>query len=812
LRRRPAFALAVLGLLALGLGGTTSVFALFDALFRHPLPFVSTESLVAVFRTSKMPSGNFDGEGPFSLREAEALARESRQLREVTAHFWYTVNLSSSDRGDRAKAAFVSGNYFPLVQLRPAVGRFFSDEESPWSGEGRPVAVLSHRAWQTRFGGSAAVLGQRIRVNNVPLEVIGVAPPKFFGLEAANHIDVFVPLSQAPGLVQLNNDFADAGFFVLSIFGRLQPGATVASAQREVDEIALRLAKLYPDSAGDRRAAVKPFKEAFVGQRERARLRDHVELLGLCSILVLLTCCASLSNLLAIRNEELQRELAIRQAVGSDRTHTLKRLLAEVGLLFGAGWLLSLPASKLLLQVIWQLRPPELADAVLLTRPSSGVALVGLSLTALSGLLAAAGPIYRTLRPELAHRLRFHLPFQAFGQGGIRWGRRFLLVAQLSLVMVSMVAARLVVATLEGVRSTPLGFEPENLLVATVAPGDQGLSPPQAAAFYDQLLAETRALPSVSSAALAENRILRGGVRRYEMFTAGSQEPLLNGSDRAHRLNAITPEYFRTVGIPLVAGRDFSTADRVDGLPVLIVNRALAEAAWPGQSAVGQRLHLEDFKKPPFEVVGVVENSKVRQLGEGTVYFAYQPALQTHSPVMTLHVRTANEPGALLATLRATIERLEPGLPLADALPMTQVLETYYWLEATQAKLASWFAGIALGLALLGVYGVVAHSVQLRRHELGVRQALGATPWSIVGLILGEVALIAGAAVVTGWVISFTLIQPFLQKQFPGIGQMEIASLGWQLALLGSAALLGSLTPAHRAARVPPRVSIGTPS
>ncbi|HEX4955239.1 MAG TPA: ABC transporter permease [Thermoanaerobaculia bacterium] len=806
LRRRPGFSLAVILLVGLAVGATTAVFTVHRALLLKPLPMADLDGVVAIHRTNTA-GGNRTGSDPFSYPQIRDYAHRTSTLAEVGPYFWWWVNFSGGEIPERVAGGFASAELFSILHLVPETGRFFRVDETEPSAE-QDVAVVSHSAWKRLFGGAPDLVGRSIEVNGHSFEVVGVAPAGFAGVEAGADVQVWVPLPAAKRILSFGQSLEDRAVALVRMIARRKPGVSLGTAQSEVAAISERLAVEHAPTDGNHRAWAIDLAHSFVSPRDRNRLESDVRALYLAVLIVLIAACVNISSLLSVRGEELHRELAVRRALGEPRRGLARRLLAEITVLFALGGALGLPTGLWVLAGLWRIRPPELADAAIELGPGPAVYLFAFLVTAVAGLMSTILPLARATRPDLRSSLASPLPLQQRSRPRGRWGRRALVVMQLALAMTSLLTARLFLGKLETARATRLGFDPTNLLTLTLAPGDQGLDPEASRQFFDGLLERTRALAGVESVALAESRLLRGGVTRYEVYPDTATDPLVNGSALAHRRNIVSPGFFTTARIPLVAGRDFDATDCPNCPGAVIVNRRLAEAAWPGQDPIGHQLHLVAPDRPAVTVVGVAENTVYRDLNEEPAFFLYLPASQQQAISMTLHVRTQGEPSALLPPIREAVLELVPGLPIAQAAPMTTWVDRAMARERGLALFYGAFAALTLVLALVGVYGVMAQTVQTRRQELGIRLALGATPAGILAMILGEVALLAAAGTLGGFALTLGVFRPLLASQLAGVAPLELMGYAWQLALLAAAALIGSWTPAHRASRVPPAISL----
>jgi predicted permease len=803
LSRRPGFTAAVVLTLSLGIGCTTAIFTLLKALFLEPLPVTEAERLVTVFRTSAAANGTYTGLNHLSYLDFLDFRERSATLEALALYQWMPVNLSGGVEPERATGMFASAHYFEILGIRPIAGRFF-EPGADRAGEVRPEVVLSHACWRRLFAGDPGVVGRPVQVNGRPFDVVGVAPPGFPGTEINVSVDAWLPALLYPEIAPYRALFDDRGAGLFRVIGRLAPGVSLAQAEAEVLAIAEQLAAEHPAEHERNRARLLPLVEAAIHPRERPSYVSYGWTLAVGVVVVLLVACINVGNLLLVRGAEHGRELAVCQALGADRRRLLRRLFGEFGLLFALGGALALPFGRWSLALLWSLRPPELSQSRLALALDREVllfaALVTLSTMALCGL----PPLWRSSRPDLVASLRPAHGSSPVRSAGGHWGRRILLLGQLTLALVGLLGAGLFLGSLERARRIDLGFNPENLAVLTVAPGDLGLAEDAARAFYQSLLERVGTLPEVKAAALSENRLLRGAVLRYEVYAEGSTEPLSSGDGLMHRANVVSPGFFATAGIPLAAGRDFIAADCLDCPPVAIVNRALAEAAWPGEQAVGRRLHTTSPEEPPIEVVGVAENARYRAVREGPLFFLYFPLSQRVPAGMTLHVRTAGRPEAILPALRREVLALEPGLPVAQAGTMAEFVASALWMERASASLLGAFAFLAVALAVLGVYSTMAYVVRQRRHEIGIRLALGAHRTRIFWMVVGEAALFAAVATVLGGALTLLALRPLVARQLHGAGGLDLPVAGIEILVLLAAALAGSFYPAWRAAGLPP--------
>ena len=805
LRRRPGFTLAAVLLLALGIGSTTAIFTLLDTVFLHPVPAAAPETLISVYRTERDDNGHYGGFDNFSYPIYRDLRDHNRSLAGLAIYQWSAMNLAGGEEPSRVTGTYVSGNYFDVLGLQPLRGRLLrAADDQP----GAPaVAVLSHGCWGRLFGADPGVVGRRVTVNGEAFEVVGIAPEGFRGTELHTSVDVWVPAS-AYGRISAYPEFFELrGVAIFRSFARLRPGVTPRQAEDDLAALARQLARAYPDDVGEMGITTTPFIRSAILPRERGRYEGYGRTLAIAVVLILLVACINVANLLSVRGLERGREIALCLALGASRAQMVRRLLVETLLLFLLGGLLSLPVGRLSLALLWYFRPPEFSQATLDFGLDAPVLAFALAMTLATSVLFGLVPALRASRPDLMSILRDSMSAPPAPRG---WQPRRLLVAgQLALALVALLGAGLFLRSLRGAQRVELGFRPERLVAVTVSPGDQGYSEAVTRQYYRRLLEHVATVPGVASATLSENRLLRGGVLKVQVYLEATGEtPVQSAEGVDHRSNSVVPGFFRTVGIPLIAGRDFRESDCAQCPKVAIINRTMAEALWPGESAVGKRIHITDLGAPEAEVVGVAENAKYRYLHEGPQFFLYVPLSQRFASSMTLHVRTAGDAEAMVPVLRREVQALDANLPLAELDTIDNFVAGALWMERMSASLLGMFGLLALLLAVVGVYGMMAFSVAQRRREIGLRLALGARRSQVLWGVLGEASLVTAIGILIGWGLTYFVLTPVVASQLHGVSPTDPWSYVILTLLLTAAAILSSYLPARRAAGTSPAVSL----
>jgi macrolide transport system ATP-binding/permease protein len=805
LLRRPLFTTGNVLILALGIGSATALFTLVNAIFLNPFPgVVDVESIVAVYRSTKGESGALTGKDNLSYLDYHDVRERNRAFSGFAAYQWWPCNLSGGDRPERVTGMFVSANYFDLLGLQPARGRFFRFPEGETPHQ---VAVLSHGAWQRLFGSDPDILGRNVVVKGLPLTVVGVAPQGFRGTEIHVNVDAWVPISLFPVLSPYSDSFKNRGVLSFRAFGRLRSGVSAAQAGQDLHRLAGELGKEYPKASGDTGFAITSLRDSAILVREQERYHAYTKNLAIAVTLILLVACINVAGLLSARGIERGRELAVFLALGASRASMVRRLLAETVLLFLLGGLVGLPIGRWSLDLLWGFRPPELAQATLDLGLDSRVLTFAFAITLLTSLLFGLVPAVRASRPDLMAVLREGADLAQRPWHGVR-PRNVLVAGQLALALVALLAAAVYLGNLRAVQHLDLGFEPASLLVVTVSPGDQGYSETTAQDYYQRLLDHVSAVPGVRSATLSENRLLRGAVVKNQLYLPGRSDNdlLVSPSASAHRTNVVVPGFFRTVGIALLDGRDFDARDCAKCPRVLIINRTMAERVWPGERAVGKQLVFHGGQK--FEIVGVAEDAKYRYIHDGPEYFLYRPLSQSYVSAMTLHVRTASDPAAMLPTVLREVQKLDPNLPLAEMDTMDHYVAGALWMERMLSSLVGLFGLLTLLLAVVGVYTMMANTVAHRRREIGLRLALGAQRSDVLWTVLREAAAVTAAGVALGWGLAWFLIAPASSSQVQGFSLDSLWGCAGQTLLLAVAAILSSWLPARRAAAISPLASL----
>ncbi|HVS03143.1 MAG TPA: ABC transporter permease [Thermoanaerobaculia bacterium] len=797
---RPGLAATAIVVLALGIGATSGIFTLIDTLLFAPLPGLrDPASLVQVGRTD-------DGEGfdTFSHPWFRTLRQRTSLLAEVAAHATFDVTVQGGDGAERVTLALASGSYFPALGTPFVAGRPLLPADD--AATATPVAVLGEKLAATLFGSARAAVGESVEVGGQPLAVVGVAGGGFRGIDTFDRVQLWAPLSLQPVLLPLGVDLLEShGSVWLELFARLERGASLEAAEAEAQAVAATLAAAHPDAYGGK--GVRLARGLGLGPQSRAEAARFGGILFAVVALVLLIACANVTSLLLVRGAERGREIGVRMALGGSRRRLVRQLLTEALLLAvlggGVALLLSFWSSSVLRLVVAATPAGPAAAENLDLAPNGRMVLFALGLVVGATLLTGIAPALLSTRAALAAALRQGRgPAAAAGSRS----RDLVVVGQLALSLVLLVASGLYLRSLGQYLRVDPGFDAARVAAATVEL-DTRRSPEEAAAAWQRLLEGVGAIPEVEAAALGAPLPLSGG--RLSTRVRPPAELGLEAEEIDVDFRVVSPEYFRTMGLPLLAGRGFTSQDRAGSPPVIVVGEALADRFWPGRDPLGQRLGMSwSDHQEGHEVVGVVADMKYLSLGEDPRRHFYFPlAQQVEGPLfrrLVLHVRTASgDPLRVLPQVRHVARSVDPSLPLIAPRRLDQQLERSIGEVRVPAMLAGWFALVAVLLAVVGLYGAVAYGVRQRLPEIGVRMVLGARRAEVARDVLRQGMIRVAAGLVVGLVLAVGAAH-LLRGTLYGVEAFD--PLTFLLVPLGLAAvtLLALYLPARRAAGVDP--------
>jgi len=781
-RRQPGFVAVALGTLALGIGTATAMFNVVNGVLLKPLPFHDPAALTMIRIEGR-------GGGLFPLPDADylALRADHHAFANVAVYASTSFNFTGSGTPDVLRGAWVSGDFFTTLGVQPAAGRFFAGaDDAPGAAH---MVVLTHRFWTRRFGADPNVIGQTIRLDDVPCTIAGIGPP---GLEFPRQdLDLW-----RNGIIETPTR---RGPFYLTGIGRLRSSEPqgIAAAHANLETAAATLKQQY--GPGDWSFQMLPLTDALVGD-----VRTPLYLLLAAVGFLLLIAIANVANLLLSRSAARQRELAVRLALGASRARIVRQLLTESALLSAAGGalgvLLGIGITTVLLP-LGRTIVPRLAQIEMDWRVLAFAA--GISVAA--GLLFGTAPAMQVSRRDVSSD-----PLRDGQRTGTSRSRRrlqrTLVVAEIALALMLSVGAGLLVRSLIRLQQVELGFRPERLLTFTLAlPRTRYPDEHASRAFYQRLLERLEAMPGVQSAAVAVS-LPPDRVTVTDNFTAEGQQYDIGQSAPVGTLMVASASYFRTLGIPLLAGRLFDDRDRPGGERVVIVSRTLAERYYPGGNAVGRRFRNGGPERPKNEwmrVVGIVGDVKYDGLAAAPAPAFYWPFEQHPWTDQFVVLRTTTEPEAVTGAVRDAVWSIDRELPLALVRTMDELRAAASADSTFRTYLLGSFGALGLMLALVGVYGVMSYAVSQRSHEMGLRAALGARPWDLVALVLRDAGMLAALGIVIGLVGALAVTSVSETLLF-GVTPRDPATFAGVAALLAAAALLASWIPATRAGRSDP--------
>ena len=783
LLRRPGFTLVAAVTLALGIGANTAIFSVVNAVLIRALPYENPDQLVVVWGTQ----GQQRGQGVVYPDYLDWRAR-NRTFTELGAFRSQSVNLTGGDTPERLIGSFVSSSFLRVIGAKMALGRAFTDVETDVATKA-PVAILSYESWQARFGGDPAMVGKTIVINGTTFTVIGVVAPKTQVPLGAP--DVMVPVGYYP-----NAHGLDRGVRGVAAAGRMKPGVTVEAAQRDLSAISKQLEQELPATNAATGADVVGLREMMVG-----RVRESILTIFAAVLVVLLIACANVANLQLARGAARARELSTRAALGAGRRRIAQQLLTESVLLSLIGGVAGIGLAIVLKRALVGLVGPQLPVEPSDIRLDVPVLLFVLAVAVGTGVLFGLVPAWKASRADLNGMLRSR------SAGGLAHvaTRNTLVVIQLALSLALLSSAGLITRSLIALEGVNPGFDSNNLLTAQfrLAAGKYD-TPEKIMGMFDRTLVEIRALPGVEAAALVRASPLSQNGESYPVTIEGGNE--VKVGDKAQMLvNPITPGYFATMRIPVIAGRDVSNEDRTGAIPVIVVNKSFAEATWPGASPIGKRVKIGDDEYRT--IVGVVGDTKHYTLSEAQLLQGYVPHAQRAQIFTSIVVRTSKNPLDLVKPVRAAINRVDRDQPVWRFKSMQQELDGVVGSKKAMMWLTALFAIVALLVAAVGIYGVLSYTMSQRTHEMGIRVALGADARQVRRLVVGEGARLIGVSLVVGLVASLGAAR-LLQSQLFGVGPNDVVTFAVVSVVLAGVAVVACYLPARRASRVDPMTAL----
>jgi len=809
LTKNPAFSLVAILSLALGIGANTTIFTVVNAILLNPLPVKNVARVVEVDTIdskTRVTAANATKLG-MSYVNFQDYARQTQQIFSAMTCVVGPLPLTWSGGAEprQLQGQMVSASFFDLLGLRPAAGRFFLPDEDTKPG-GNNVAVLSYSLWTNKFGASPNTVGQIITINATPFTIIGVAPNGFKGTFTFNNAEeIWVPVSMYPQMLAgfFKDSFNTRRFLATVAYGRLKDGVSISSAEASLKTIAAGLESAYPRDNAGRSVTLTPLAEAAVGVNQRSQITLAGGLMMGIVGLVLLIACVNLANLLLAQAASREKEIGVRAAMGASRGRVIQQLLTESLVLASLSALAGLAIAYIGRSILWSFRPPFIRDNDLDLGFDSHVLLFTLSVALLTAVLIGVAPALKAARPNLIEVLKVG------GRGNtVGWAsspfRSMLVVTEIALAMVALVGAGLFVRSMQNVQRIDPGFESTNLFMFAFDLGALHYDEGRGQQFFRASIERAKASPGVESATIADAPPLIPAFSRT-IFPEG-QDEASGYRGTLTQVNDVTPTFFETLRIPLVAGREFTDSDRADTKQVVIANEAMAKHFWPNENAIGKRFH---FHGDPGmrEIVGVVRNTVENNIGEEPQPVAYLPLAQNYSPAAIMLVRTSGRPEAVISSVRSQVQQLDSNLALTNVQTIGELLGQGLWAPRMGAALLAVFGGLALILAIIGVYGVLSYSVNQQTREIGIRMAMGAQTGRVLRLVVGQGMRLAGAGLILGLLVAFAAMRVLGSLLFGVSAHDPLTFVAVSLAL-ALAAVLACYIPARRATKVDPIIAL----
>ena len=805
LRKNPSFTVSAVLSLGLAIGANTALFSIFNSLLWKPLPVEEPDSLVRIYAKGAVQSYLYQN---FSYPEYLDYSAQSEALSGIAASTGAEVGLRTAGAdASRAFGEAVSDNYFELLGLRPRLGRLLTSRHGALNTA--PEVVISHRFWERRLNSDPAVVGQTIWLSGVAFTIVGVTPSGFRGTYSVSVFapDLWLPLGAMLQLDPARRDMLqnrrDRSF---QLIGRLKPGVSASQAQAALRLIAGNLQRAYPES----NKGVTPLVFREIDTRPEVYSSRTVNIAAqiflVFAALVMFVACANVANLLLAREGARQRETALRLAMGAGRARVVVQLLVEAVVLAFAAGSMGMLSAHAASKAVSSLNLPGDIPVVFEVSTDLRVALYTLALSLLAAVAFGLVPALRASRPNLVPALKSGIA----GNAGVR-RRGFtltnaLLVTQVAVSLVLIVVAGLFWRSIAGAHTVDPGFEIPQRTLVTFNPSLLHYDAGRTSAFYRKLLDRVSLAPGVEHAALARWVPLGFQVEETTLIVQGAEARADSEKKRA-LLNIVTPDYFDTLGLRVRGGRKITTQDTGSSVPVVIINETLARLAWPGQDPLGRQLRSDIEGAPWLMVIGVIADGKYLNLTESPRPYMLRPLAQVPRTDLTLVVKAARDNENALTTIRREVQALDPSMPLLDVKTMEQQMAKPLFVPRALAGLATPAALLALIIASVGVYGVIAYSVNRRTREIGIRLAIGANPRGVAAQVMAQGLTIVGIGLAIGGTAALAMGR-VIRRMLLGVGPADPLTFAGTFVLLIAVAAAATWLPARRASRLDPAVAL----
>ncbi|MGE5244822.1 MAG: ABC transporter permease [Betaproteobacteria bacterium] len=810
LRRSPGFTSVAVASLAIGIGFNSALFTVVDAALFRPRPFARSDRLVNVY----VSGGDGDAYATSSYPDYLDFAARNTVLSDLAGYSSAIAAVKTGDRSRLVIGEVVTGNFFQTLGIKAAIGRTILPEDDR---PGAPrVVVISSSLWRRDFASSSSVLGQTMRIHGEAYTIVGVAQPSYTGMLPILQPEVWTPTAWAeeiqPAGIQDNvpspgnTRLERRGQHWMFLVGRLKDGETPARAQANLQVVMQQLGRQYPDQDRDRRIAVVPTNQVRIHPEADRMIIPIAAGLTVVVGLVLLIACANVASMLLARASGRQKEIGIRLAVGASRRRLVQQLLTESAVLSALGAAAGIGLAWAVTRALNAVRLPIPIPLAFGLQVDTRVLLFTIAVSTAAGLVAGLVPALRATRPNLTSELKGDIAGTA--AAGRRWTLRDGLVAlQMAVTLVLLVVAMLLTRSIAAAGRIALGFRPAGLVAVSTDLSLIGYDDDRARQYYDRALERVRALPGVESAALTDRQPLALNFSRNMVVFPDRQSP----GDKAIAIDntAVGDGYFETLGVPIVDGRNFNTADTPKSPRVAIVNEAFARKYWPKERAIGKRFRLRTLDGREVEIVGVSADYKINTVGEGATPYIHYCERQRPNTGEVIFARTRGDAEQMLAAIRRELAALDPNVVFIDNQTMDAQVDATLMPARLSALAVSVVGLVAMVLAAVGLYGVIAYSVARRTREIGIRMALGAEPGSVLGLIMRQGLSVTAAGAAVGLLLAFAAAKAVAGALYT-VGPADPVAWGVSIAVLLLVSALANAVPARRAARIQPSVALRT--
>jgi predicted permease len=819
LAKNPGFTLIAILTLALGIGANTAIFSLLNQVLLRRLPVRNPEEL-AVLKSPGPKHGHVWSDGDdseiFSYPLYKGLAKNTTVFNGVLARHEFAASIASHGQTDRGSGELVTGNYFEVLGVQPGLGRVLSAADDDVQGA-HPVLVLSHAYWERHFGGDSGVLNQTILVNNTEMTIVGVAQAGFTGIQVGKMPDIFVPMTMKAQMTPIRNGLDDWNDSFLAVLARRKPGVSMEQAQAGINldypglvEQQAATLKLRTGGKSEKEFLSKKIVLSPGAQGRTTAQRDSgpalKTLFGMVA-LVLLIACTNVANLLLAKAAARQREFAIRSALGATPGRMMRQLLVESFLCALGGGVLGLILGIWTMNILTQAVVSEAGVQGITARVDGGVLGFAAAATLLSALLFGLIPAWRATRTGVSQMMKDQGSTTSAGVSHVRF-RKFLVAGQVAFTLLLLTGGALFSRTLWNLRKQNLGLRTENLITFSISPQLSGYDETKTVALVDQLRERLAAVPGVLGVGSSQIPVLTGTDMGRNITVEGRQN--LDTDDRHVNYDAVSPNYFSTMQIPLLSGREFNAGDTATNTKVAIINEVMVKEFFPNRNPMGVHFGLGSGNdvKLDIEIVGVVKNATVEHVRDGVLPYFYQPYSQFGKLFgMSFYVRSKQDPLLIANTLRETVRGTDANLPVYDLKTVQRVVDEDLFAERVIATLSAAFGGLAALLAALGIYGVLAYLVVQRTREIGIRVALGAAAGHVRGLVFKEVGWMVLAGALVGLPLAYGLGR-LSESLLYGVHAGDVPVYAASLGIICLVALAACYIPSRRATRIDPIVAL----